>query len=136
MAKNLVINEAVYSSVPNVAIPKADGSGDAIFYDTSDATISANDMRKNATAYGPNGVVTGNLDTVSGATVYLTAKAQEVSAPAGIHSGDYKVKLNTTDQNNLIGANLKKGVTVLGVAGEMTSVSVSQDSGTKALRIY
>lgn len=135
MAKNVIINEVTYSNVPHVDIPKADGSGDATFYDTSAANIAASDIRKGKSGFGANGQVDGNLETITATTQEITTKNQEITIAAGIHSGSGKVKLNQASVNDLIAANLKKGKTVLGVAGELSSVSVSQDSSTKALRI-
>ena len=39
MAKNVVIREVEYDNVPSVNIPLASGSGNAVFVDTSDATL-------------------------------------------------------------------------------------------------
>lgn len=135
MAKNVKINGVTYSNVPQVDIPKADGSGDTTFFDTTGATVSANDLRKNVTAFGPNGSVSGNLDTITASTTELTSKSQEVTIPAGIHSGTGKVKLSAADQNALVSANIKSGVTVLGVQGGLSAATVSQDGSTKVLRI-
>lgn len=135
MAKNVKINGVTYSSVPQVDIPKADGSGDTTFYDTTGATLTANDLRKGVTAFGANGSVSGNLETITAATTELTSKSQEVTIAAGIHSGTGKVKLSTADQNALVPSAIKAGVTILGVQGALSAATVSQDGSTKVLRI-
>lgn len=135
MAKNVKINGVTYSSVPQVDIPKADGSGDTTFYDTTGATLSANDLRKNVTAFGANGSVSGNLETIAATTTELTSKSQEVTIAAGIHSGTGKVKLSQADQNALVSGNIKAGVSILGIQGGMSAATVSQDGSTKVLRI-
>lgn len=135
MAKNVKINGVTYSSVPQVDIPKADGSGDTTFFDTTGATVSANDLRSGVTAFGSNGSVSGNLATISATTTEITSKAQEVTIAAGIHSGSGKVKLSTADQNALVSGNIKSGVTILGVQGGLSAATVSQDGSTKVLRI-
>ena len=35
MAQNVVINEVTYNNLPFMSAPKADGQGDAMFWDTS-----------------------------------------------------------------------------------------------------
>ncbi len=135
MAKNVIINGVTYSSTPQVDIPKADGSGDATFYDTSAANLTANDLRTGKTAFGANGSVQGNLATVGQFTESITAKAQEISIPAGIHGTGSTVKIAAASQNALIPGNIRKGVSILGVDGDLTSATIVQDSSTKVLRI-
>ncbi len=76
MAKNVIINGSSYTAVPSVQIPLAAGGGNAIFYETSDATAAAANIASGYTAYGPNGKVNGALTvpTISqdGTTKVLT----------------------------------------------------------------
>lgn len=60
MAKNVKINNVTYSNVPSVNIPNADGSGSAVFYDTSNANAQAQHIVSGYTAYGSAGLVTGS----------------------------------------------------------------------------
>ena len=73
---NVVINGNSYSAVPSVQIPKQGGGGNAIFYDTSDATIAAAQVVSGYYAYGSSGKVQGQLTvpTISqdGTTKVLT----------------------------------------------------------------
>ena len=61
MAKNVIINSAQYNSVPYVQIPLAAGGGNAVFYETSDATASASHVLTGYSAYGASGKVSGQL---------------------------------------------------------------------------
>lgn len=63
MAKNVIINGAAYNAVPQVTIPLSGGGGNAVFYETSDATASAGHLLAGYTAYGPAGKVAGSLTT-------------------------------------------------------------------------
>ena len=76
MAKNVVINGASYNAVPSVNIPLAGGGGNAIFYETSDATAAAANILAGYTAYGASGKITGQATaaTISqdGTTKVLT----------------------------------------------------------------
>lgn len=50
----------------------------------------------------------------------ISTKAGTVSIPAGYTTGG-SVSISTTEQNKIVAGNIKKGVTVLGVAGTFTS---------------
>ena len=59
MAKNVTINGSSYNSVPYIQIPLAGQTGNAVFYETSDATAQAANILSGYTAYGANGKVVG-----------------------------------------------------------------------------
>ena len=60
MAKNVLINGVTYNAVPHVAIPLAAGGGNAIFYDTSDASADASAILTGYSAYTASGKVNGS----------------------------------------------------------------------------
>lgn len=86
MAKNVVINNVVYQSVPYVEIPLSGTTGNASFYDVSDATISSGgQMLNNVTSYGADGTkYTGNIATKTGTD--LSVSGDTVTVPAGYYS--------------------------------------------------
>ena len=59
MAKNVIINGASYNSVPYVQIPLSGGGGNAIFYETSDASAQAANILSGYSAYGASGKIDG-----------------------------------------------------------------------------
>lgn len=61
MAQNVRINGVTYSAVPSVKVPLSTGSGNATFYDTSDANVAQNTLLAGSTAYGANGKINGSL---------------------------------------------------------------------------
>ncbi len=63
MAKNVIINGASYTAVPSVQIPLAGGGGNAVIYETSDATAAAANIASGFSAYGPSGKIDGQLTT-------------------------------------------------------------------------
>ena len=67
MAKNVLINGVTYNAVPHVAIPLAAGGGNAVFYETSDATADAASILAGYSAYTASGKVNGSatMPTVS-----------------------------------------------------------------------
>ena len=85
MAKNVVINEVVYSNVPQVNIPLSPGPGNAAFYDTSDATLDSGDkMLSGNTAYADGVKYTGTIVAKSGSDI--SASGDTVTVPAGYYS--------------------------------------------------
>lgn len=61
MAKNVIINGVSYNAVPSVRIPLSGSSGNAVFYETSDATAAAANIGAGFTAYTASGIVSGTL---------------------------------------------------------------------------
>ena len=59
MAKNVIINGSSYNAVPYVQIPLAAGNGNAVFYETSDATAAAANIMSGYSAYGASGKIDG-----------------------------------------------------------------------------
>ena len=85
MAKNVEINEIVYNSVPSVKIPLANGTGDALFVDTSDATMtSGGQSLDGVTSYASGVKITGSIPTKTAAD--MTASGATVTAPAGYYA--------------------------------------------------
>ena len=73
---NVIINGTSYSAVPYVQIPYAEGGGNAVFYDTTDATAQSSNVLAGYTAYGSGGKINGamTVPTISqdGTTKVLT----------------------------------------------------------------
>ena len=133
MAQNVVINSVTYSNVPEVDIPKS-GGGNAKFYDTSGADISAGDVLTGKTAYGSSGSVSGSMANNGGTGGEISTKAGTVSIPAGYTSGG-TVSIKSSAVSDCLAGNILSGKTILGVAGSLAMVSVSQDGTTKILSI-
>lgn len=219
MAKNVIINGVTYQNVPSVNIPLSGASGNAEFFDTSDATLdSGGKMLSGNTAYANGTKYTGTIVTKSSSDI--TASGDTVTIPAGyyasqntksvgagsakgpstvsgtsatvstgtntltlsktisitpvvtagyvasgtatnasvsltasvttkaaatitpstsnqeIASGTYLTgKQTISGDANLVATNIKSGVSIFGVAGSLTSATVSQDSTTKVLSI-
>lgn len=86
MSKSVKISGVTYSNVPSVQIPLATGSGNAEFFDVSDATLDSNSkLLSGVTAYGRNGTkYTGNIATKTSSD--LTVSGATVTAPAGYYA--------------------------------------------------
>lgn len=128
-----IINGITYSSVPEVDIPKS-GGGTAKFYDTNEADITSSDVLTGKKGFGPNGEVSGGMANNGSTSGTISTKAGTVQIPAGYTSGG-TVKISDTEQAKIIAGNIKSGVTILGQAGSLTSVTISQDGTTHILSI-
>lgn len=86
MSKSVKISGVTYSNVPSVRIPLATGSGNAEFFDVSDATLDSNSkLLSGVTAYGGNGTkYTGTIATKTSSD--LTVSGATVTAPAGYYA--------------------------------------------------
>ena len=95
MAKNVVIRDVTYSDVPSVEIPLSGASGNAVFVDTSDATLNnAAKLPQGVSAYSGGTKYTGTAAendssdlTVSGATVTVPAGYYSSQASKAVASG-------------------------------------------------
>lgn len=95
MAQNVVIRSTTYQDVPSVEVPLAGGGGNAVFVDTSDATLNdAGYLPLGVTAYSDGTKYTGTAAendssdlTVSGATITAPAGYYSSSASASVASG-------------------------------------------------
>ena len=76
--KSVTINGTVYANVPHVSIPLSTGSGNAIFYETSDATADASQILQGYTGYGANGKITGTM-TAANVSQDSTTKVLTIS---------------------------------------------------------
>lgn len=85
MAKNVVIRDVTYQDVPMVKIPLSGTTGNAEFYDTSDATLDSGDkMLSGSTAYADGTKYTGTIATKTGSD--LSASGATVTVPAGYYA--------------------------------------------------
>lgn len=85
MAKDVVIRDVEYDAVPSVEIPLKSGGGNAVFIDTSGATLSsAGSLEQGVTAWGNGVMYTGTA--VARDSTDLTASGATVTVPAGIYN--------------------------------------------------
>lgn len=87
--------------------------------DTSDATAAVAEILAGKTAYARGSKLTGTMPNNGAVSGTISTKAQEVSIAQGYHDGSGKVSISATEQAKLIAANIKQGVSILGVTGTL-----------------
>ena len=121
MASTLKINGVEYAGVKEVRVPLAsDPSKEVVFPDTSDATAVAASIKKDETAYANGKKVTGSMPVNEAVSGTISTKDGTVNVPEGYTPGG-TVGLASTEKTKLIASNIRKGITILGVTGEMSS---------------
>ena len=131
MAQNVIINGVTYSSVPEVDIPKS-GGGTAKFYDTAAADAAASEVLNGKKFAGANGMDTGSMANNGALSGTIGTKAGTYNIPAGFTSGGTVSLTNVTD---CVAGNILSGKSILGVSGNLSMPSISQDGTTKVLSI-
>lgn len=88
--------------------------------DTSDATATAAEILLNKTAYKNGSKITGTMPNRGAVTGTISTKTQQYTIQNGYHDGSGKVSIAAEEQAKLIAANIRQGVTILGVEGSMS----------------
>lgn len=88
--------------------------------DTSDATVAVAEILAGKTAYARGSKLTGTMTNNGAITDTISTLTQKITIPQGYHDGSGTVSISETEQAKLLPENLRKGVTVLGVAGSMS----------------
>lgn len=133
MAESVRINGIVYADVPQVDIPKAEGTGDASFYLTEGDDVVASDVLSGKKAHGASGAVTGTMANNGDTSGNISTKAGTVNIPAGYTSGG-TVGIDSAEQAKIVSGNIKSGINILGVPGKSTIVDteIATDAASAA----
>lgn len=87
---------------------------------SGDATAAVAEILLGKTAYARGTKLTGTMPNKGAVTGTISTKAGEYTIPQGYHDGGGKVQIDTAEQAKIVGANIREGVTILGVEGTMS----------------
>lgn len=142
MAQSVVIRSVTYQNVPSVEIPLSGGGGNAVFVDTSDATLDdAGSLPLGVTAYADGTKYTGTAAendssdlTVSGATVTAPAGFYGSSASASVASGSASAPSTITGTSASVstGTNTLTLTKSVSVTPEVSAGYVSSGTATNS----
>lgn len=88
--------------------------------DTSDDTAAASEILATKTAHARGTKLTGTMPNRGAVTGTITSASGQYTIPQGYHDGSGKVSIDSTSADLLIPANIRDGVTILGVEGTMS----------------
>lgn len=98
--------------------------------DTSDATIAVGEMLNGKTAYARGAKLTGTMPNNGKISGVISRKEENYTIPLGFHDGSGFVKIADEEQEKLTSANIKQGITILGVEGTYSGEGVNLQSKT------
>lgn len=90
---------------------------------STDATVAVAEILDGKTAYARGAKLVGTMPNKGAVNGAITTKEEQFTIPTGFHDGSGKVSIDTTEKSKIIAANIKEGVTILGVTGTLAPAS-------------
>lgn len=88
--------------------------------DTQDANATAPEILLNKVAYVKGNKVTGSMPNKGSVTGTISNANTPYTIPQGYHDGAGSVSIDSTEKAKLIPDNIREGITILGVEGNMS----------------
>ena len=90
---------------------------------STDATVAVAEILDGKTADARGAKLVGTMPNKGAVNGTITTKAEQFTIPTGFHDRSGKVGIDATEQAKIIEANIKEGVTILGVTGTLAPAS-------------
>lgn len=88
--------------------------------DTQDANATAAELLTGRTAYVRGSKVTGTMPNNEAVTGTISDLNTPYTIPQGYHDGSGKAEIDPTEKLKIVPANIRQGITILGVEGTMS----------------
>lgn len=99
----------------------APGTGTCTYdSDTSEDTAAVGELLAGKTAHARGVKLTGTMPNNGAVDGQISTKAGAYTVPQGYHDGSGSVTIDITEQAKLVPANIREGITILGVVGTMS----------------
>lgn len=86
---------------------------------SGDATVQVAEMLSGKTAYARGTKLTGSMPNRGAVSLVISDVNDELSIAQGYHDGSGKVSILDEEKAKLIAANIRQGITILGVTGTL-----------------
>lgn len=87
---------------------------------TQDANATAPEILQGKTAYAKGNKLTGSMPNKGSVTGNITSINTPYTIPMGYHDGAGTVGIDSTEKAKIIPENIREGITILGIEGEMS----------------
>lgn len=87
---------------------------------TQDANATAPEILSGKTAYAKGSKLTGSMPNKGSVSGNITSVNTPYTIPMGYHDGAGTVGIDSTEKAKIIPENIREGITILGVEGEMS----------------
>lgn len=98
--------------------------------DTQDATAAVAEILATKTAYARGAKLTGTMPNNGSISGEISAVDENFTVPLGFHDGSGKVGIAAAEKQKIVAANIKQGITILGVEGTYSGEGVKAQSKT------
>lgn len=88
--------------------------------DSTDATVATGELLSGKTAYARGSKITGTMPNRGAVEGYISDKNTPYTIQSGFHDGSGTVDIAEAEKAKLIPSNIREGIEILGVTGEMS----------------
>lgn len=88
--------------------------------DSTDATVATGELLRGKTAYARGSKITGTMPNRGAVKGYISDKNTPYTIQSGFHDGSGTVDIAAAEKAKLIPSNIREGIEILGVTGEMS----------------